>query len=233
MKKYIFDIDGTLTPSRGTIDSDFKEFFREFCTDNEVYIVTGSDRSKTLEQIGSVIYNLCKRAYQCSGNDVWERDVNTYTRIIEIPDTMVDVMYSYLEESDFSLRTGRHIDIRPGLVNFSIVGRGCSREDRAKYVKWDNKTNERELIAKNIQDIFPEYDVQVAGETGIDIMLKGKDKSQIIEDFDLEKDQLYFFGDKMQPGGNDYSLGYALAIRGHDVKEVKGWEDTWQALKNL
>ena len=31
MHKFIFDVDGTLTPSRGKIDDDFKKFFVEFC----------------------------------------------------------------------------------------------------------------------------------------------------------------------------------------------------------
>ena len=52
MSEFIFDVDGTLTPSRGTIDAGFKEFFMDFCNKNNVYLVTGSDRPKTIEQIG-------------------------------------------------------------------------------------------------------------------------------------------------------------------------------------
>ena len=72
MNKFIFDVDGTLTPSRGLIDSEFKQFFNEFCRDNPVYLVTGSDKSKTVEQIGEDTYNLCHSVYNCSGNDVWQ-----------------------------------------------------------------------------------------------------------------------------------------------------------------
>ena len=49
--KYIFDVDGTLTPSRKKIDPDFLIFFNSFALANEVYLVTGSDRDKTIEQI--------------------------------------------------------------------------------------------------------------------------------------------------------------------------------------
>ena len=58
---YIFDVDGTLTPSRQKMDEDFSRFFLHFCTMNSVYLVTGSDREKTLEQVGSLIYKTCKR----------------------------------------------------------------------------------------------------------------------------------------------------------------------------
>ena len=53
MKKYIFDVDGTLTASRSKIDPEFAEWFEHFATHDACYLVTGSDRKKTLEQIGS------------------------------------------------------------------------------------------------------------------------------------------------------------------------------------
>ena len=43
MNKFIFDVDGTLTPSRREMDKEFVQFFFEFCTKNDVYLVTGSD----------------------------------------------------------------------------------------------------------------------------------------------------------------------------------------------
>ena len=76
MERFIFDVDGTLTPSRQTIDSDFAVFFKNFCRENHVYLITGSDKQKTIEQVGEQIYNLAKRVYNCSGSDVWEKDQN-------------------------------------------------------------------------------------------------------------------------------------------------------------
>ena len=78
MKKYIFDVDGTLTPSRKQIDGKFWAFFLQFCCRNDVYLVTGSDREKTLEQLGLDICYRAKRVYNCSGSDAYERDVNVY-----------------------------------------------------------------------------------------------------------------------------------------------------------
>ena len=45
---YIFDIDGTLTPSRLKIDPEFEQFFLEWMKDKKVYFVTGSDKDKTI-----------------------------------------------------------------------------------------------------------------------------------------------------------------------------------------
>ena len=51
MKKFIFDVDGTLTPSRKSMDLMFMSFMLEFFDKNEDYLVTGSNREKTLDQI--------------------------------------------------------------------------------------------------------------------------------------------------------------------------------------
>ena len=50
MKKFIFDVDGTLTPSRKKIVHEFWAPFLIFCRKHDVYLVTGSDRKKTLDQ---------------------------------------------------------------------------------------------------------------------------------------------------------------------------------------
>ena len=66
MKKasnYIFDVDGTLTPSRGSMDSQFAKEFLDFAKTHRVFLVTGSDKPKTLEQVGEEIYNACMRTF--------------------------------------------------------------------------------------------------------------------------------------------------------------------------
>ena len=50
---YLFDVDGTLTPSRGVIDDDFKKWLINFALKHNVVLVTGSDRPKTIEQLGT------------------------------------------------------------------------------------------------------------------------------------------------------------------------------------
>ena len=45
-------VDGTLTPSRGQINGSFEAFFKKFCCTYPVYLVTGGDRQKTVDQLG-------------------------------------------------------------------------------------------------------------------------------------------------------------------------------------
>lgn len=231
MNKFIFDVDGTLTPSRGKIDEKFSQFFFDFCTLNHVYLVTGSDKPKTVEQIGNVIYGMAKRVYNCSGSEVWEGNKQVKVDNWKIPMHVKSWLQDKLEESSFPLRTGLHIEGRSGMVNFSVVGRNATLGERKLYVKHDTEIGERNLIADLFNKEFPDLIARPGGETGIDISPKGADKSQIVNDFD-PNDVLYFYGDRMDPQGNDYplkkviidnDLGFAI--------DVSGWKDTWEKLK--
>ena len=230
MNKFIFDVDGTLTPSRGKIDEKFSQFFFDFCTLNHVYLVTGSDKPKTVEQIGNVIYGMAKRVYNCSGSEVWEGSRQIKADEWKIPMHVKTWLQDKLEESSFPLRTGLHIEGRSGMVNFSVVGRNATLGERKLYVKHDTKHNERVNIAALFNLEFPELKAVVGGETGIDIFPKGYDKSQIIRDFD-PTDTLHFFGDAMEPTGNDYPL--KKVIIDNDLGmcyNVNSWKDTRELL---
>jgi phosphomannomutase len=230
VNKFIFDVDGTLTPSRGIIDIHFKMFFNTFCLDNDVYLVTGSDKPKTIEQIGEDTYILCKRVYQCSGSDVWDGDTNILKSGWTLPDLARTFLISCEYESPFSLRTGNHIEQRSGMVNFSVVGRNATTEERAKYVAYDTYEDERTTIAKAFNIMFPELEARPGGETGIDIAPRGSDKSQILMDFNRpEMESLVFFGDRMDEDGNDYPL--KLANYKGKNHHVEGWEHTWEILR--
>jgi phosphomannomutase len=230
MNKFIFDVDGTLTPSRQTIDPTFKEFFLQFIKDNKVWLVTGSDYAKTVEQLGAEICESVVTVYNCSGNDVWFKGKRVNAKSFDAPDELYELMNGWLQTSPFPLRTGNHIEERMGTINFSIVGRNCTLGERKLYVKHDLENRERETIAFQINSEFPSITATVGGETGIDIYQKGCDKSQILEDFD-KNDKIYFFGDKLDPGGNDWPL--AAKLNKKRCFNVKDWRDTMERLQHF
>ena len=177
MKYYIFDVDGTLTPSRGLMDSEFKTWFLKFNSENSVYLATGSDAPKTIEQIGEDVFAEVKRVYNCSGNSVWEKGTNIYNNDWKLEQLPWHFLETKLIHHNFDTKTGWHFDERPGLINYSIVGRNATTEQRKKYVEYDLANNDRFDIAKEFNNNFSkEYNVvaQVAGETGLDIMPIGK-----------------------------------------------------------
>ena len=227
MIKYVFDVDGTLTPSRGKMDKSFQSFFINFCKENDVYLVTGSDYAKTLEQVGLDIVMAVKTVYNCSGSDVYERGNNIKTSDWTMPTDLKAILLGWLQASPFTLRTGNHIEERPGMVNFSVVGRNCTYDERQLYVKHDTAHRERETIAFQINSAFENITATVGGETGIDIGPVGADKSQILKDFD-PNDKIFFYGDRIDQGGNDYPLA-AENVSGKNFN-VKDWRNTWRLL---
>ena len=231
-KKYIFDVDGSLTPSRQQIDSDFEKYMLDFSDKEEVYLVTGSNREKTIEQIGNDLFQKAKRVYNCSGSDVYEGDINVYRDEWEIPSDVEEFLLDELHHSKFPVRTGTHIERRPGGINFSILGRGQGvvLEERDEYVKWDRKHDERKNIARKINKRFPNLEVLVGGQTGLDISPLGRNKGQIVRDFGKD-DFLYFYGDMMAEGQNDFPL--ANIIRTKELGftyHVHSFEHTWDIL---
>lgn len=226
---YIFDVDGTLTPSRGTIDPGFYKDFLQFAKTNRVFLVTGSDRDKTVEQIGEEIYNACMMVFNCSGNDIYVRDKNMATNKWELPLDAKQWLNFKLEHSPFELRTGLHFENRPGMCNFSVVGRNANPEERKEYYYYDCKTKEREKIAIAFNEKYPDLQADVGGETGIDIFKKGCNKAQILNEF-TSTDRIKFYGDRTDPAGNDYPL--AVLLKPHQVYAVKDWKHTRSLLAN-
>ena len=243
---FIFDVDGTITPSRGRINKFFHRWLDDFCKREKVYLVTGSDKPKTLEQIGDYLYHQCEAVYQCGGAEKWIGDTIMESSDWKIDDTLKEVLELELSESKFPLRTGNHIEERSGLCNFSILGRKSTLGERKLYESYDEKTNERNQIAKRLSDAFEKYEFKVAGATGIDITPAGVNKSQILKDFIIQHencgtpdccqqcDDIYFFGDMVEPGGNDHEI-YEVINKSPNGKGygVKDWEETWKILKTL
>lgn len=223
---WLFDVDGTLTPPREKMNEEFQEWFRGFMLKNSVYLVTGSDYSKTIEQLGTHICEFVDAVYCCSGNDKKVRATTIRKFDWKLPDMASIFLKLALVDSEYPVRTGNHIEQRQGSINFSIVGRNANLEQRKHYFEYDKRTGERQKIVDEFQELFPNLDAVIGGETGIDIYPSGKDKSQIINDFSVN-DHTVFFGDKIFPGGNDYTL----SLQVDSSIQVDGWQDTWDKIR--
>ena len=232
MKKraYIFDVDGTLTPSRGKMDFEFQKEFVEFAAKYPCYLISGSDRPKTYEQVGQTVYDSCKAVYQCNGAEVWEgnRRVKTsnWTPSHEVKQHLKNIAH----HSRSPIKTDKFIEVRTGMVNFSTVGRACTQEQREQYYHWDLMTQERKYLARDIEKRFSDLNAVVGGQISIDIYPKGMNKSIIANDL-KEKYELIFFGDKTGYGGNDYPLSMMIQLGELGrTYQVDDWEVTRKLL---
>ena len=224
---YMFDVDGTLTDPRRQIVPEFKDFMFEFVKQHTCMIVTGSDRPKTIEQIGEDLTNNFARVYHCSGNHVFVGNKEVYKSDWSLSEAESTFLQAILHTFDYPEMTGNHIEQRTGTANFSIVGRNANWDQRARYAEWEKVNKGRDTVAMYYNQEFKDSIAQVAGQTSIDIYKTGCDKSQAIRE---QKGKTIYFGDHCNPGGNDFTAAQA-STHFHQIDQ--GYKQTWEILKNI
>ena len=235
---FIFDIDGTLTPSRRRMTEEFAKFFDKWSEKNKYYLVTGSDLDKTKEQLPIAYIDRAEAIFTCCGNQMWRDDELIYNNKFTPPESLIEHLEEKIKYSKYYHRAGNHIEDRGSMLNFSVVGRNCTQEQREDYFKWDKQTNERKNISNDIKSTWTKLDAVIGGQISIDIYPKGSDKSQVLNIIEQERlvppSEYIFIGDGIENGGNDYPLAELMDnTEICDWYHTKGWEHTKEILENL
>ena len=228
----LFDMDGTLTDAREPIAEEVMEIISSLPNSFVKHIVTGSDLAKVEEQIPvSFLLSHFDKVFACNGTSVYNcnLDMDDETRSIE-PELIHRVtLLDHYSESDINhiinvllrvaanthtkIKTGTFVEWRGSQINFSVVGRNCTREQREDYVLWDLKSGEREKIVKQLREEFKGWGLsfRLGGQISIDITRDGWDKSYAFENMKQTPDQCIFFGDKICKDGNDFDIAMKCA----------------------
>ena len=122
------------------------------------------------------------------------------------------------------------IENRLSQVTFSALGQKAGTE--AKYA-WDPDHKKREAIVARAKELAPEFDYEIGGTTSINAMTPGMNKvfgmTHMMEELQVAKEDILYFGDMTQPGGNDYPV----VQMGIDTITVRNHEDTAFALRGI
>ena len=232
---YIFDVDGTLTGSRQPMHGIFSDFFQNMISQVPVYLVTGSNLEKLQQQVPEQILNRVAGVFTCSGNELWQSGKRIFKKDHRFPAEMIAFVERLLRQSNYTIRTGRHVETRPGMLNVSVVGRNANLQQRNAYNRFDHEAGERRVIMARICEAFPEYEANQGGQISVDVSLKGWNKSRVHAHVQEKHGaaECYFFGDNIKKGGNDFPLAKAIldAGRGNRVFPVKCYDDTWEILQ--
>ena len=229
----LFDMDGTLTDARQSVTEDVLLTLKSVKPSIKKYLVTGSDMSKIEEQMGTDnLLTLFERVYACNGTRVWNcnLDMDDETSPIE-PELIHKVsLTDYYSEADINhivnvlletaykthtkIKTGTFVEWRDSQINFSVVGRNCTTEQRDNYVKWDKKSGERENIVEQLRKEFKGWGLsfRLGGQISIDITREGWDKTYAFNNMKESPDQCVFFGDKICKDGNDLDIAMKCGI---------------------
>ena len=204
---YMFDIDGTLTEPRQKMSEQFEKMFSKWMKKKKVFLVTGSDIAKVREQVPQHILDKCSGVFTCMGNELYLDNKLALSADIQIPGQLKGWLEQQVEFSDCPTKTSNHLEWRTGMLNFSVVGRAATNEQRKEYCRWDKISGERNRIANFINNKYPELEACIGGEISIDIQGRGKNKSQAYKWVKEKYDEpVYFFGDKCKDGGNDSAI---------------------------
>jgi len=218
MTHFLFDVDGTLTEARKRMSEDFSLFFLDWMKDKSVFLVSGSDLKKISLQIPVKISSKCEGSFCCMANELWIKNKLVFKSHWKPPEKLVRDLGVLREQSPYRIKRKKHIEMRTGMLNFSVAGRDSSPEERMLYNNWDNHAKEREQIASFIENFYPDLEACLGGDISIDIQPKGNNKS--LASRWVRKNvggDIVFFGDKISKGGNDWALA-------EDIKKNKDGE---------
>lgn len=247
MKKVIaFDLDDTLAITKSEISDRMSELLGRLLEKYDVCVITGGK----IEQINKQVVNRLQvkshllnklhlmptcgtRYYRYDELDEkwrlqYAEDLSKEQkeRIVTVLEKVAKEMGIWCEKP-----AGEIIEDRHSQITISALGQEASPED--KY-EWAEKYKDiRPIYRDRVAELLPDLEVRIGGTTSTDITLPGIDKAygmkRLIDAIDISKDEVLFFGDKLQEGGNDYPV----RAMGIDSIEVEGWETTAYALEGI
>ena len=232
---FVADMDGTLTPARLPMTEEFAEFFEKFIEKHTFFVVSGSDIKKVREQMPEHLIGKISGLYCSMGNEFYLKNELIYKNEFNPDNSLIEKLEKYRRETKYPGKLfDNYIEKRPGMVNFSVLGRNCPQQERSLYKQWDDQNKERRRIAAELSEIYPDYDISVGGNISIDIVPHGFGKEQVAEKLRAthKYEKIVFIGDRTEKGGNDYSLAQELKKLGNsEIVAVNGPDDTLEFLR--
>lgn len=236
----LFDVDGTLSPSRRTASPEMLQMLRTLKKKVVIGYVGGSDLAKQMEQLGEdAAKSLFDFGFSENGATAFRKGElicqESFIGFLgeERYKQLVNWTLHYIADLDIPVKRGTFVELRNGMVNVSPIGRSCSYAERLDFAKLDETAKIREKMVAAYQKEFAAFGLQfsIGGQISIDVFPKGWDKTYCLRHVASEGfKEIHFFGDKTEKGGNDYEIYNHPSVKGHAVKSP---EDTAAQLRQL
>ncbi|XP_065359383.1 phosphomannomutase [Calliphora vicina] len=238
----LFDVDGTLTAPRSTVEAEFEDFFynkvKPLAT---IGIVGGSDLEKMFEQLnGHKILEHFDFVFPENGLVQIEKGKEMGKQNIikhlgeDTIQRFINFVLRYLSELKLPFKRGTFLEFRNGMMNVCPVGRQCSREERNLFAAYDNEHQVRRKMIEVLKNEFADVDLtySIGGQISFDVFPNGWDKTYSLRYIEAHYKfkEIHFFGDKTEPGGNDYEIFIDPRTISHKVQSPN---DTKRILTEL
>ena len=246
MKKVLaFDLDDTLAITKSPISDHMAETLSKVLEDFDICVISGGrfeqfklqiidrlhidarklSRLHLMPTCGTQYYrydDVENDWHQLYAENLTDDEKNRVTEALE----KVARELGYWPENP----VGEIIEDRGTQVTFSALGQQATPED--KYA-WDPDNTKKLAIRDGVAELVPDLEVRAGGTTSIDVTRIGIDKAygmqKLIDTLDISKEDILFFGDKLEEGGNDYPV----KAFGVDCLDVSKWEDTVTRLETI
>lgn len=221
-------MDGTLTKPRNNITPELYDFLlnvvKPRCC---IAIVGGSDFKKISEQMGGddVVHKF-DYVFAENGLIQYKFGEKLASQSIQkfmgedVLQTFINYVLKYLSTITLPLKRGNFVEFRNGMLNISPIGRSCSQTEREEFEKYDKIHNIRRTMIENLNKEFPDIGLtySIGGQISFDVFPTGWDKTYCLQHLENEGfDEIHFFGDKTDKGGNDYEIFIDKRVNGHKV----------------
>jgi len=234
----LFDVDGTLSPSRKVASEEMKaclDRLREKCV---VGVVSGSDLKKIKEQLGDDLVQ--KYDYVFTENGLVAHHNGSLLDSKSILDELgeekiqdlINFSLSYMSQLRLPAKRGTFVEFRTGLINLCPVGRSCTQAERDAFAAFDSEHLVRQKMVEALNKKFPEdkLNFAIGGQISIDVFPQGWDKRYCLRFLADDFRRILFFGDRTEPGGNDFEIYSDSRTEG---VSVTGPDDTMKQLHKL
>lgn len=227
----IFDLDGTLTASRGVISAEMSAVLIKLSEKFQLWITSGADYDRVERQLGIDLIRYFTGIYCCNGSFKYVNGRCVRTSRCSMPAELSVFLQSVFTDSSYHTKTCPTVLEYPCMINFSVVPPDASAAAREDYYVWDQNHHERKNLVDAIRLSFPELNASIGGRVSIDITYRILDKSFIILDDDLIG-PVAFFGDQIHGYGNDFTIANSIVDRSIGVvHKVTSPEDTLKLIK--
>ncbi|MDD5377276.1 MAG: HAD-IIB family hydrolase [Candidatus Gracilibacteria bacterium] len=242
-KMIVFDLDGTLAPSKGQMDSEMVGLFKILLSKYEVGVISGGDYPQFQKQIipflgddAMLLRNLyvcptCSTKMYLYRNSDWQK---LYS--LDFTPSEKEHIIRVLDQAiiDLGLKPeqtwGELIEDRETQITYAALGQQAPLEAKKVY---DSDFEKRKKVREYILNDLQGFNVLIGGATCIDITRAGVDKAygvrKLMEVSGVGLNEIIFVGDAVFPGGNDYP---PLEI-GVTTKRVFDVEDTKEFIRSL
>jgi phosphomannomutase len=251
-KLIVFDIDGTLTPSKAPADKEMIGLLLNLLGKKSVAIIGGGKYALFREQLVVQLPKRderLKRLYLFPTNSTafyrfngeWDKVYSHELSASEkekiekaFHETFSEVGYQHPEKTYGTVIEDRGTQITFSALGQEVVAMTGEVEGVRLKEEWNKKYDGlRQKMRVILQKRLPEFEVRAGGLTSIDITRKGIDKAygvrQIAKHLGVKVKDMLFVGDAIFPGGNDYA-----ALRtGIDYVKVKNPADTKELIKTI